>query len=184
MNEDGYTLVEMLAAISILAMLVAGLGECMHLFGRFQTDALNLTASAAEQAKIQRYLDDSFRNEGPFWSLTPRTLIGRSDRISYECGKAAHCVISIIREHSSELLQGSLDPSAPVRINANNAHFMFLANGREYSIWPARVPANVRLIAVSILDGRNMPMATARLQTTERAGCVFDIVALSCKEGS
>jgi len=184
MNEDGYTLVEMLAAISILSMLVGGLGECMHLFGRFQSDALSFTNNANEQAKAQRYLDESFEGEGPFWSLSPRTLAGRPDKISYDCGRAAQCVITIDRGEASTLLERDSDPTASVRLRSTDVHFLYFSEGREFANWPARTLANIRLTAISILDGREAPLATVRLRTTEHTGCVFDIVALSCKEGS
>jgi prepilin-type N-terminal cleavage/methylation domain-containing protein len=189
-GEQGYTLVEMLAAMAILGLAIGGLAESVHAIGRAQAHAAAALREDQALGQARRSLERLLAAAGPFRADDPDAFDGGGRQLSFACGQArcaARLNGSVLR------VRGEAGAGADVPLpEGRRARFLYVdSRGRTSEAWPSPDPARLdrpsRLAAVSIVaaGGPAAPaLATAALLVDEPVDCAFDAVGGDCRKGA
>lgn len=179
MNEDGFTLADMLAALLILSLAMAGLGQGLYAMSRLQRAAAETAAQARDLRAISGGLDQLLGGAGPFGARAD-DFQGQADRLSFTCGQGARC------EGRLEIVAGQRrlriqDADAHIRIVAGGpagTTFRYLGSTGEHDHWPTGQEG--RLLAVRLRDIDGALLANHRLWRDQPVECAFDAVRRDC----
>ena len=187
MTEDGYTLVEMLAALAILGLAMAGLAGAAEAFRNLQLAVARPMASAAALVRAQRDLDRLLAGAGPFLSQGSNGLEGDSSTFSFACG-SARCAAALEDAGADAFLRidfgGSTDTARLVA--AAGARFTYADSSAAFSDWRPQQSSQESakaLQSISVVSG-STPLAVTRLWLAEPADCEFDGVTRACRNGA
>ena len=183
MSEDGYTLLEMLAALMIIGLAFSGLSESAQVLGRMQSDAGRTANRARSGASVQRAMSRLMIDRGPFLSTSAERFSGGPGQFTFDCG-AGQCGARVQRTGAVARLvisrEGGLVSSEAI---SPGAHFVYVDAQGPAAFWPATVGPPEALRSISLVDDakNGFPVATVKLSIDEAPGCVFDIVAQACR---
>jgi prepilin-type N-terminal cleavage/methylation domain-containing protein len=182
MSKDGYTLVEMLAALAILGLAFGGLVESGRVIGALQRDATASARAVLAKTSAAGRLDGLLRDAGPFFSDDASGFDGAPTRFSFECDQG-RCGgrIETGREGSHFVsFEGARD-GVPIRLGGRPS-FRYADDSPRTSYWPQGPFPRTVLRSVTIADERaNETIAAYRLDTDEPPSCVFDVVSQACR---
>ena len=184
MSEAGYTLAEMLAALAILGLTVAGLTEGTRVIGRLQAKATGAAQAAAADRRAETALDGLMAGQGPFVSDGRGDLRGDTSSFEFGCG-AGRCGAAIVKDRGRTWLVvhrgGQRQRTA---LAAEGATFSYADSEGSASLWPSGSPRPQVLTAVLLRAserGGDRTLAAAHLWIEEPRNCVFDAIAQGCR---
>jgi prepilin-type N-terminal cleavage/methylation domain-containing protein len=184
MNDEGYTLVEMLVALAIISLAFGGLVESGRLVGRLQSNALHSAHELASDATASRALRDVLQDAGPFLSDGVGGFVGDASRFSFDCGAAARCGarielgrrgVRLVTFEDNRVLAQAAVPDA--------AAFRYIDDVGDATAWPLPDRKVSPLRDIALFGDRNGrdALASIKLPADEPLGCVFDVVSQICR---
>ncbi|HLZ77172.1 prepilin-type N-terminal cleavage/methylation domain-containing protein [Phenylobacterium sp.] len=188
MNDDGYTLVETLVALAILALAVGGVTSGLSVFERQQQRVARQVSDTQALRSVQASLERLLATQGPDRSDQPTQLAGSETSLQFNCGGGQPCQAQLIAPAAPASLALQLSDNGQVRQLALNttgpAHFSYESELGVSTTWPP--PGNVRqhLRTIAIIrdgDGAPASLVRARLWQEEPVTCVFDVVSGDCR---
>lgn len=178
MSDEGYTLAEMLAALTILGLAIGGLGLVTNVISRQQWTANQIHARLVEDRAADQGLGRWLAG------LDASELSGAARSLSAPCG-AGTCRARVEGEGRRTLLV--LDNGAgTVRrlpLRQSNPRFSFIHLGGSAPAWPlssGEESSTLKAVRLSDPDAI-VPTALARAWTLESRDCQFDAVAGACR---
>ncbi len=165
MNAQGYTLVEMLAALAIVGLAMTAAVEAVGAVGRLQRQASQGVAAAEGVAASSAELDHLLADAGPFPSAGGPVLSGDTAGFAFTCA-AARCGARLGPAAGRVALQ-ALDHGARRRfvLPVRAAGFRYIGERTAEDHWPPDNPTNwQRLKAIAIVSPPgSTPVAIARI---------------------
>ena len=180
MNDGGYTLVEMLAAVSILGLAFGGLAESASIMGRLQRHATLEAQAAAHESVLQNSLSLLLRGAGPFPGNG--SFVGQPAAFEFtRDGSACRAAIDA-KGAAAELKMTCAALTSTTAVPASAA-FRYADTDDVGPDWPTAGKPDLLLKSVSLIDTRNgdRPLATTLISVDEPATCLFDVVAQQCR---
>jgi len=180
LSDDGYTLVEMMAAVAIISLAMVGLAEGLHVIGASQARTSDAIRHGARMREADQRLEALLSNAGPFARDNTSRFAGTSDAFSFNCGPS-RCAASLSPLPAGIALRiDAPDGPSETIITARQARFEYEGVRRSGAHWPSDDPRPDRLARLSLLadDG---PVASVRLWTQQPRRCEFDPVILACR---
>lgn len=182
MADDGYTLAEALAAVTVVGLAIGGMSLAVTTIAgqqrRIETAHRGLDAQGAADLTLQRLLD----GQGPFGRASDPGFSGSASALTFACG-AATCRARIEEGRRGSVLVVAKAGGAVERrpLAMASARFAYVdESGASLARWPA---GGGRLRAVMIRRGATgRPVAHARLDVDEGRDCQFDAVIGECRE--
>jgi prepilin-type N-terminal cleavage/methylation domain-containing protein len=187
MSDDGYTLVEMLAALAIVALAMAGLAEGARTIGRIEASATRTIGHDQALARAERGLARVFAGAGPFKSDDRNGLAGGSTNLTFVCGSGAQCAAGLIDQGGDEVLtlSGADGWTDAVRLpGVRQARFTYGDGRSRLDDWPPGGSRRERLRSVAIVAtsaSEPSPIVAVRLWAEQAADCQFDPVIADCR---
>lgn len=187
MNDAGYTLVEMLAALAILGLAMGGLAEGMAAIGRAQSGATSLLMTQRSWARANRDLSRLFQEQGPFQSGETPSLKGDATNLSFPCG-AQKCSARLIGRKGDPVLEVSGADGwrdAVALPGQSGAHFSYVDEEEQHPAWPPPGDHGRRKVrSVMVLTGQSAApssVAGARLWIEQPPDCAYDMIIADCR---
>lgn len=180
MNDEGYTLAEMLAALAILGMAVGGLGLVTSLIARQQLAANRVSVRLMEDRAAERALT--------LWlaEQDATTLTGDDRTLSASCGPAA-CTARLQPEgrRTVLILQARSGSARRLRLHRRDVRFGYRDRG-EVVVWPRTDGddgdvKDVAPRAIVLATANKTVLAVARPWPREPRDCQFDAIAGACR---
>jgi prepilin-type N-terminal cleavage/methylation domain-containing protein len=191
MNDDGYTLAEMLAALAILGMAIGGLGLVVSLIARQQLTALHLHNRLTEARAADSALETLMTREQSA-GADLRDLRGDADSLSFTCG-AATCAARLVPDgrRTVLLLRDRSGAARRLRLRARNLRFSYVGASGSVEGWPAARPSGGVSLenivqgqapqAIILRSAAGAPLAVIRTAPREPRDCQYDAIAGACR---
>jgi prepilin-type N-terminal cleavage/methylation domain-containing protein len=183
MSDAGYTLIETLTALVILALAIGGLSAGIQVLARQQATVGRIVAHTQALRAAQAGLDRLFERRGPFRSTDGQRFVGSDVRLEFDCGRPSRCV--------AQLVQGTAGPALRIEDGAPRtyalrtvgaAHFVYQGALDASPSWPPERLDRQPLRAVSVVrDGSGDTLVKSRLWVEEPVRCEFDVVMQDCR---
>ena len=185
MNDDGYTLVEMLAALVIIGLAIGGLTQAVRVIGLTQGAAVRAMGEARQLRAAQEGLSRLAERQGPFASDQPAAASGTASGFSFGCGAAAACGVAVTSSGRGARI-ALTKPSGPVAsielAGASGANLIYGGDQSVGETWPPRSQQRQVLRWIGLTGGAgDAPLASGRLWREEAPDCVFDVIAQACR---
>jgi len=184
MSEDGYTLAEMLAALLMIGLAMAGLTQAVRVLGLFQSSAARLEGQQRAIRVAELNLANLMDGQGPFRS-TEATFSGGPTSFQFDCGRPKPCGARLQPNAGGARIVTSNDhgdEKVALLPEGAEGHFTYVGDKAALSSWP---PAGERetLKAINLMQGSGQgPLVTTRLWVEQGADCAFDAIAQDCRE--
>lgn len=183
MNDEGYTLVEMLAALLIIGLAVGGLSQAMRVIGLTQSATARAISEERERQTIDRRLEALLASRGPFVSNDASGVYGGQDTFTFDCGKTSPCGVRLSTGGKSERVAiGSATPT--VLAKTDDLGLVYGGDRGSSETWPPTNSQRQTLQWFAIVGGSQeqpSPVAVARLWREEAPDCVFDLISQTCR---
>lgn len=183
MNDEGYTLVEMLAALLIIGLAVGGLSQAMRVIGLTQSATARAISEERERQTIDRRLETLLDHRGPFISDETDDAAGRQDEFTFDCGKASPCGVRLSTAGKDERVAiGSATPT--VLAKTDDLGLIYGGDLGSSETWPPASSQRQTLHWLAVVSGSRdqlSPVAVARLWREEAPDCVFDLISQACR---
>ncbi len=188
MSDDGYTLVEMLAALAIIGFALSGLLESLNAIRLAQAGAVRGVSEAQNLARARRDLGRLFQGQGPFRSDDKAGLTGDAGMLTFVCGKGS-CTAKLVADGKDSRLvlagpAGWVDTAPLPGVSA--ARFVYVDAKGQMDAWPQADEQPRMLASVGVLAGPGenaAALASTRLWLDEAPDCQFDPIAQDCRTG-
>ena len=188
-STEGYTLVEMLAALAIIGFAFGGLLESLNAIRLAQAGAVRGVSEAQSLARAKRDFARLFDGQGPFGSDARPGLAGDRAGLTFDCGGTRPCSAKVSPEGDGSRLElhgpsGWSDTA--VLPGLRDAKFVYTDADGQLEAWPASVKRR-RLASVVLTAGdpaKPATIASTRLWLDETPDCQFDPIAADCREGA
>lgn len=171
---NGYTLIDMLAALFILGLALAGLGQGMFALARLQGATTRTVEASSEIRRAQSALSRLLSVP----AATPDRLMGDSGELSFECGAAScHARLNAQADGSRLLVQGENHESDLRLSGVPPIRFSYVLDEGVSEIWP--IP-DQRLVAVQIQQADGRVLVYHQLWRQQPLDCAYDPVSRRC----
>ncbi len=186
MSEDGYTLVEMLAALAIIGFALSGLLESLNAIRLTQAGAARGVNDAQSLARARRDLGRLFQGQGPFRSDDKAGLTGDAGALAFACGKG-RCTARLVADGKDSRMmlagpEGWTDTAPLPGVAA--ARFVYVDAKGQIDAWPPVDQHRRMLGSVAVLAGPGgdaAAVASTRMWLDEAPDCQFDPIAEDCR---
>jgi hypothetical protein len=188
-DDAGYTLVEALTAILIVALALGGLTEAVRLVVSSELSSQKVRQAAAQTAKIAQVLREIPEESGPFRLRDDGLdgdLRGDADGAVFTCGDAQTCRLTVSAAGDGGLIdvevgqrrrQARLKRAAGLRLG-----YLTDASNVPLESWPPASGAR-RLDAI-IVSRHHAVLGLVRFPATQRTACGFDASLQDCAPAS
>lgn len=180
MNEDGYTLAEVLAAMLILGLAMGGLVEGSRIIGRMQTPIV----AARQDDQVLRRAEASVSGLLRLRAGGDQTLTGDPQGLQFTCG-ARTCGLFLTLGGDRPTLsvrRGEVAQTFPLP-HAGKLSLVYLARDGRFDRWPQpdseRVLDGVMIVETSAQG--ELPLVVARSWIEHPKTCEFDMIARGCR---
>ncbi|MCE3290958.1 MAG: hypothetical protein K0R83_2970 [Caulobacter sp.] len=174
---NGYTLVEMLAALLVLGLAMTALVQTTRTFAQ-TSQRTSMAISKVDSARtVETFLLRQL-GSGPFASAadgSEAVLQGDEQHVRYRCVTGS-CELAV-RDMPSPRLEAGDGRSVP--LPAPGLRFRFISSDAASAVFP-QGDAEDRLAAIALVDPRGSAFAVWRTATQQSAGCAFDDVNHRC----
>lgn len=182
MNQDGYTLTEMLAALLMIGLAVVGLAQAVRLLGSAQATVSDRLREAQALRAAEGNLSAMLSEGGPYRS-SDRTFAGDSASMTFACDAPAPCSAALKGAGGdTELRLRQGESERAFLIPAPDARFVYESDTSS-QIWPPNGPRQV-LRAVHLVSASEEPVFTSRVWAEQPAECAFDSISRDCREAT
>lgn len=182
MSDDGYTLAEMLAALTILGLAMGGLGLVVSLISRQQLTSNRIQARLAADRAVDQALTRWLAQDGA------TTLQGDATGLSFSC-VAATCAASLQAEGRRMLLvlRNGSGRAQRLRLSDPAMRFSYRDARGVVDAWPSAEtspsnrgdqPPRAVLLAK---PGAGAPLAVVPISPREPRDCQFDAIIGDCR---
>ena len=184
MNNHGYTLVETLVALAMIAMAIGGLTLGVGVIGRAQLKAATVIAQAEATRLAQVSLERVLQAQGAFRTQDGGRLTGSASEIAYVCGSTQPCHI-VLKEEPDGLGLDITEPDHKRHIDLrtrSKAKFVYQGAVHTSDAWPPGGTEREALRGIELVrldDAR--PILVAKLWAEQPAKCDFDVVMQDCR---
>lgn len=174
-TANGYTLVEMLVAMTVLGLSAAAIVQTTQAFGASSKRAIAASTQSEATRRAERFLARSL-GAGPYGSASGATepaLSGTLRRIEHDCPEGT-CRLSL---DAGRIVDGH---GRGVRLARADLRFRFIdrdGQGSDRYPLPGR---DAPLRAIAVLDGAGRTVAIARLRNSQEWDCAFNEVSRRC----
>lgn len=188
MIQNGYTLVEVLAALFIVGLAMTGLMQGLHVVGRSQAAAAQGLGEHGAMQDLSRQLDAAVGCKGPFVSSTPEAFTGSARGFDYDCGVGRRCDVQLTRSDRGEMLliRGDGAQRRLLLPKGGGSRFVYRGAADAFEAWPPTDVERQRLTSITLMQRREhgeAPLATSRLWVDQPAPCAFDYISRDCRSG-
>jgi prepilin-type N-terminal cleavage/methylation domain-containing protein len=185
MNDAGYTLIEVLAAMVMIGLAVAGLLGAVQVMGQQQWRAAGTMADNESQRRAAYRLEDLLGRSAPFRSADPSGLSGDGSGFVYDCGGPAPCRITLGTAALGSTITatdraGGVE-ALPLR-RPGPSTLLYQGRHGASPAWPPSGGVADTLRAVMVMDpGDPTPIVVARVWPEEPRTCQFDVISQDCR---
>lgn len=184
MRRQGYTVVEVLAALLILSLTMAALFQGGWAIRRAQAQTAQRIdagrAGDAARSALVRFL----ALPGAAGSPLPGRLSGNAAQLSLQC-QAGPCVLSLVSDARGARLVAEQAAGRTERAltGLRQPAFRYLTTEGEFGLWPVSADSGGRLVAIALVDDAAgaFPVATVRLWSQQPRDCMFDSISAQCQ---
>jgi prepilin-type N-terminal cleavage/methylation domain-containing protein len=185
MSDAGYTLVETLTALAILALAITGLTAGIQVLA-LQQLRVAAPAAATQELRAAQAAVDRLLASGPFRSQEPQRLSGDGGEFRVACGRPEPCRVGVqARGERVELDVTDAAGDRAVRLGpaTTPVRIRYVAADGVFERWPPDGPERRTLRGVMIgpEDGAARPMIVSRAWREHPFGCQFDTVLRDCR---
>jgi prepilin-type N-terminal cleavage/methylation domain-containing protein len=190
MNDAGYTLTEMLAALAMIGLAMGGLSAGLAVLGRIQAEdaqgVADLNAVRAARVGVETVLD----GQGPFRSRDTPGLKGDAGGFRFPCEAGATCEVRLAPDTKGRSRVEVTDARAATRrfrIPGPSPLTLSYVGGRGPSpVWPPEDVERQTLRAVVLrraTPSRGAPsdVFQARVWREQAGDCAFDVLMQDCR---
>lgn len=184
MNDAGYTLVETLAALMIVAMVIGGLTAGMHALGQRQQRVGVAVVDTQALRRAQAALDRSFDAHGAYGAHQPERFTGDADSFAFDCGAAALCEaeLSLGGEGARLRLTGADSGAKTYPLHAPGpARFVYEGMRTSGPAWPPGGAQREALRTITVVGVTGAVLLKTRLWLEQPAVCDFDAILQDCR---
>jgi hypothetical protein len=188
MNDDGYTLAEALAALTMVGLAIGGIAQASFMFGKLSRAAGVQVAVGGRLDRVQSSLGGLMDRAGPVVDDEASGFNGRERTLAFDCGTSRCSAELASSAGQTQLILRQAGKAATVRPIGDRARarFVYLDERGVQDRWPsgetiATRPAQLR--AVALVDG-DTPLAVAPLWSRQQAACAFDSISGDCRSVS
>ena len=186
MNDDGYTLTEMLAALLMIGLAVGGLGQGLRVIGLLH-GATGRTLGEERGLRAAKIgLERLLGQRGPFRS-TEVGFRGEAFAFQVDCGAPEPCGarLEAAKNGSRLFLRDRGGQERAVRLTGTGkVRFTYDGPTESLPSWPPtgkrQTLKAVNLVRKSSED--ETPLLTTRLWREQAADCAFDAISKDCRE--
>jgi prepilin-type N-terminal cleavage/methylation domain-containing protein len=174
MNDEGYTLVEMLVALGIISLMLGGLVESSRVFGRSQTAASHALHDIATRAATDRVLRELVEDKGPFLSSGVGGFEGGRFGFSFDCGAGVRCAAGIKRGSGETRLEAYGGARLPRSIRLpGHPSLRYSGDDGATVQWPPSGDDLTALRSISLVDDDkgSAPLATVTIPIDDPPVC-------------
>lgn len=183
MSDDGYTLVETLAALAMIGLALGGLAVSVGVLGKGQRDTNEMVADLQASRQAESLLSDALQRGAPFRSADAGSLVGDANSMVFACGEAEPCRAGLrtgAKGLSLHLETAERTRDLPLR-QAGPAHFQYGGVESIGELWPPVGFGRQALQGVSLNRADGAPILSVRLWVEQPEQCVFDTVIQDCR---
>lgn len=186
MSEDGYTLVEMLAALAILGLALAGMAESVHALMLVQTSSARSISDREATERVRRGLLHLVSGQGPFRSKDASGLSGDRTALGFTCGDGSRCGARLTADGAGARLDlwgpGGWRDAVALRVPGGGRFAYGDADGFSQT-WPPSTEQARRLTGIAVVSATGAePIALVRLWRDQGLDCQFDPILEDCRE--
>jgi prepilin-type N-terminal cleavage/methylation domain-containing protein len=186
-SSAGYTLTEVLAALAVLGLAIAGLTSAAKVISRFQIGVTTTVLDTHAVRQAQAALDRALGDNGPYRSTRADDFTGEASGFQFACRATNPCSVKVVDQPGGLALvlddgEGALK-TAPLR-QAGPAHWEYRGSRTLVQAWPPTTPEPEMLRSVALVRGEGeavTPILDARLWVEHPSTCVFDAVHQDCR---
>jgi prepilin-type N-terminal cleavage/methylation domain-containing protein len=186
MNEDGYTLTEMLAALLMIGLAVGGLSQGLRVIGLLQGATGRALGEERGLRAAKTGLEHLLGQRGPFRSTEPG-FRGEASAFQVDCGAPEPCGAGLEtkKKETRLLLRDGGEQERSVRLmGPGKVRFTYDGPTGSLPSWPpsgrGQTLKAVNLVRESA-EGE-APLLTTRLWREQAGDCAFDAISKDCRE--
>ena len=187
MSDDGYTLVETLAALLVLGLAIAGLASGVQVLAGWQRRAADSSAGYQALRLAQVTTERLLNRSAPYRAHLAEDFSGDAGRLRFRCGPA-ECAVAIQETASGLALRiadGSGEPREVRLRQEGPARFVYHGRSGTADQWPpSDAVGRQELRSVSLVrtgDASAVPLIEARIWAEQPVECQFDPVLQDCR---
>lgn len=185
-GQAGYTLVETMAALSVLALSAVGLSAGLQLLLKQQAGVNALAGRTQSVRTAQRTLTAILNREGPYRAQEPAHLSGDAQSLRVDCGEPRDCVVAVAQQGPASLLSLNADGIALAWRVPSSGRVAFAYQGTLDTgpVWPPASGRRQALRSIALMDESETGTTTLlkiRIWAEEPATCAFDPVLADCR---
>jgi prepilin-type N-terminal cleavage/methylation domain-containing protein len=187
-NEDGYTLLEVLVALAMLSLAVTGFSRALEVLAKWQRATEATTVATAQPRRAQVLMERAIDTLGPFRSDHPEGFSGDARGFRFACGGASACSMHVSTDGSGAVAVGVTGADGSSRLlplgEAGPAHFVYRGSETVADTWPPASGGLQVLRSISLVGQGSeawRPILVARLWKEQPADCLFDAVMQDCR---
>jgi prepilin-type N-terminal cleavage/methylation domain-containing protein len=186
MNDHGYTLAEMLAALVIIGLAITGLAEAFRALRLTQAGAARAVAEERSLVRARRGLERVLQGEGPFKNDDPAGLKGGASGFVFDCRGGGRCGARIVGSTAGVdlVFEGEHGWRDVARLdNVHELSFSYQSGRGPSGDWPPKGLART-LSAVSLDKGPSEgggPLLAAPVWSEQAKACAFDPIIQDCR---
>ena len=184
LNEAGYTLVETMAAIALLALAMGSMAAGMQAFGQGQSRNGRLADEMADIRQAEAAFSGFITAHAPFRSRRPDDLIGDAQTIQLNCGAAERCQAKLQTDEDGYRLAIQRKDGVEAAFDLHSRgglRFAYLADSGALPNWPPGTPQPQSLRAIAIVGDDDAPRLSVRLWPQQPGTCQFDPILQDCR---
>lgn len=185
-GQSGYTLVETLAALTVIALAMTGLSAGVQVFLREQANVNAATAQTQARRDAQLTLDRLLDRSAPYRAQEAAHFSGDGQSMRIDCAQANACTASLTAAAGGALLNVSADGAQRTwRLPASGrTHFIYVGTLDTGEVWPPASGRPQALQSLSVVDDGATPslaLLKTRVWAQQPAVCAFDPVSQDCR---
>lgn len=177
MNDDGYTLVEMLVALVLASLAVTAVTMTARMVSRTEGQLQSGHATSVSLGRFSHAASAALRDAGPFATAGAAAFEGSPDGARFDCGEG-RCAL----EAAPTKLRFTRDDTersyAVPRLSRPGLLYVSATDGRAFPHWPPADRAD-RLAMVVVADA-GRPVLNLAVGREQPASCIFDASANDC----
>ena len=185
MNDHGYTLAEMLAALVMIGLAVGGLTMGVRVIGHGEAQVAHATTEGGNLRTLQDALSTLLNNAGPFRTKDNATFQGAGSAFSFICSAPTPCSASLTKSGEEMALQVRRMDGSAARfgiVDSGPMHFEYVGSQSRNQNWPPPPPISDVLRSVELVrDADGAAIASTRIWREQPADCAFDPISGDCR---